>query len=190
MNKFDGDEDMGDEGMDDEGMDDEGMDDEGMDDDIMGGEDSQTTPEEMGESWADLGFDIASKRIAQGITPNNFNEEEDIDNPHHHISRIADEMFVENKVENILSNYFVINESEKRFNKEVEANRKIVKKITSKEVENEIKRLSESVKQEISSIRFLKEKEGAKLVGKTNKNNLIFEIKDKQFKISPQGIIL
>jgi hypothetical protein len=190
MNKFDGDEDMGDEGMDDEGMDDEGMDDEGMDDDIMGGEDSQTTPEEMGESWADLGFDIASKRIAQGITPNNFNEEEDIDNPHHHISRIADEMFVENKVENILSNYFVINESEKRFNKEVEAKRKIVKKITSKEVENEIKRLSESVKQEISSIRFLKEKEGAKLVGKTNKNNLIFEIKDKQFKISPQGIIL
>ena len=80
-------------------------------DDIMGDEEPPTeepgieepTGGEMGESWADLGYQIGAKRIAQGITPGNFKEEEDIDNSHHHhIRRIADEMFVENKVENIL----------------------------------------------------------------------------------------
>jgi len=184
MNKFDGEEGMGEEGMDDEGMDDD------MPPPPPNDESDETTPAEMGESWADLGSEIAAKTVAKGITPGQFKEEEDFDNPHHHISRIADEMFVENKVENILSNYFVISESEKRFNKEIDAKRKIVKKITTREVEKEIKRLSESVKQEISSIKFLKEKSGARLVGKTNKNNLVFEINNKQFKISPEGRIL
>lgn len=191
MNKFEG------EDMEDEGMGSEDMGDEDMSDDIIGTEDSESSEDEMqpeggemGESWADLGFNIGAQRIAQGVTPGHFKEEEDMDNPHHHISRIADEMFVENKVENILSNYFVITESEKKFNREVNAERKIVKKITTKEIEKEIKRLSESVKQEVSSIKFFKEREGVKLVGKTNKNNLIFEIKNKQFKISPEGRII
>ena len=166
MNKFEGE---GDEDMDNEDM---------SNDDIMGDEEPPTeepgieepTGGEMGESWADLGYQIGAKRIAQGITPGNFKEEEDIDNSHHHhIRRIADEMFVENKVENILSRYFIVSENEKRFNKEIDATRKIVKKITTKEVEGEIKRLSETAKQEITSIKFIKERGGRPIAKKVDK---------------------
>jgi len=52
------------------------MDDEGMDDDMPppppNDESDETTPAEMGESWADLGSEIAVKTVAKGITPGQF----------------------------------------------------------------------------------------------------------------------
>jgi hypothetical protein len=117
-------------------------------------------------------------------------EEDDDDEDKHHVSRIADEMFVENKVESILSKYFTITEGEKEFNDKVNKERKIVKTITKKEITKEISRLSENVIQEISSRKFLKENQSAKFIGKTNKKNLVFELGNKQYKVSTTGNII
>lgn len=185
MNKFDGDEDMGDEGFDYE----EGMDDETApppSDDEMG--DEEQPAGEMGESWNDFGSEIAGKSLAKMMTPSQFSEVGEMEEDH--VGRIADELFVENKIENILTKYFTITESEKKFNKTVGINRKNSNKINEKSIAKEIKRLSENVHQEIGSRKFLNEHKNSKLIGKTNKKNLVFEIGNKQYKISPNGDII
>ena len=188
MNKFDGEEDMGDEDFDYE----EGMDsDEDMGDtapaSIDTGDEEQPAGE-MGETWDALGSEIAGKSLAKAMTPGQFSEGGEMEEDH--VGRIADELFVENKVENILSKYFTITESEKKFNKTVDINRKNGNKINEKSIAKEIKRLSENVIQEVSSRKFLSENKNAKLVGKTNKRNLVFEIGTKQFKVLTNGNII
>jgi len=191
MNKFDGEEDMGDEDMGDSDMSDGDMGDEDMGDtapaSIDTGDEEQPAGE-MGETWDALGSEIAGKSLAKAIVPGQFSEGGEMEEDH--IGRIADELFVENKVENILSKYFTITESEKKFNNKVSNERKTVKKITSKEIQKEIKRLSENVIQEVNSRKFLNENKNAKLIGKTNKRNLVFEIGNKQFKVLTNGNII
>jgi len=185
MNKFDGEEDMGDEDF---GSEDD-MDDETApppSDDEMG--DVELPAGEMGETWDALGSEIAGKSLAKAMTPGQFSEVGEMEEDH--IGRIADELFVENKVENILTRYFTITENEKKFNNKISNERKIVKKITSKEIQKEIKRLSENVIQEVNSRKFLNENKNAKLIGKTNKRNLVFEIGNKQFKVLTNGNII
>jgi len=185
MSKF---EDVGEEsdmsGMEDE----EGSDDEEATPPPPMGDEGEEPSSEMGESWDTLGTDIATKTLSKMITPGQFKEEEDEDAGH--IGMIADELFVESKIEDILTKYFVISEDEKKFNKVIESNRKTTNKIKTKNVSEEIKRLSESVKQEITSKKFIREKTNVKFVGKTNKKNLVFESNNKQYKITPEGNIL
>jgi hypothetical protein len=50
--------------------------------------------------------------------------------------------------------------------------------------------LSETIEQELASRKFLEENSSFVFVGKTNKNNLIFENNKKQIKISPDGFVL
>ena len=153
--------------------------------------------EEVGEmtegdnAWGDFAETLVTNKMADAITPKFFKGdvgEEDED--HKHINNFAEEMFVEQKIENILSNYFTITESEQKFNKSLESNRKIVKKITKKEIAKEIARLSENVIQEVSSRKFLSENSNAKFIGKSNKKNLVFEIGNKQYKVSTNGDII
>ncbi len=63
------------------------------------------------------------------------------------------------------------------------------KNIVRKKMSQVIK-LSETIEQELASKKFLEENSNFQFVGKTNKKNLVFENKDKQIKISPDGIIL
>lgn len=188
MNKFDGEEDMGDEDF---GSEDDMDSDEDMGDtapaSIDTGDEEQPAGE-MGETWDALGSEIAGKSLAKAMTPGQFSEGGEMEEDH--IGRIADELFVENKVENILSKYFTITESEKKFNKTVDINRKNGNKINEKSIAREIKRLSENVIQEVSSRKFLSENKNAKLIGKTNKRNLVFEIGTKQFKVLTNGNII
>ena len=51
----------------------------------------------------------------------------------------------------------------------------------------EIKRLSESVQQEVSAKKFLKENVNAKLVGKTISKGLVFEVEDMKLNVSTKG---
>ena len=184
MSKF---EDVGEE-SDMSGMgDEEGSDDEEATPPPPMGDEGEEPSAEMGESWDTLGTDIATKTLSKMITPGQFKEE---DEDAGHIGMIADELFVESKIEDILTKYFVISEDEKKFNKKVESNRKILKKVNTKNISEEIKRLSESVKQEITSKQFIKDKSNVKFVGKTNKKNLVFESNNKQYKITPEGNIL
>ena len=77
-----------------------------------------------------------------------------------------------------------------RSNKERNAQKKIQKLSEVKKQMKEVVKLTESIEQELASKKFLEENEGAKIVGKTNKNNLVFENKGKQIKISPEGLLV
>lgn len=146
---------------------------------------------EMGGSYSDLGNDIAMKTMMKAMTPGQFSEEdEEDDDDNSHIGRIADSVFMEAKVEDVLMGYFNISEGEKKFNNKIGKTRLEQKKIQKSKRNLEIKRLSESLDQEIASRKFLSENKSASFVGKTNKKNLIFKNNNKQTKITPNGKII
>jgi hypothetical protein len=53
----------------------------------------------------------------------------------------------------------------------------------------EVMRLTETVEQAFISKKYLTENDGSVFVGKTNMNNLVFENKGKQVKVSPEGFL-
>jgi hypothetical protein len=142
---------------------------------------------DMDGSYSDLGKDIAMKTMMKAMTPGQFNEEDDDDS---HIGRIADSVFMEAKVENVLMGYFNISEGEKKFNGKIGKTRLEQKKNQKSKRNLEIKRLSESLDQEIAARKFLNENKSASFVGKTNKKNLVFETNNKQIKVTPKGRII
>lgn len=175
MNKFEGIE--GEEGMSTE----EPMDTDELDTDIdidteMGGDETgmedETTTSEIGEdSWGE----------------STLEETNEVDDDEKHIGNIADSIFVESKIDKVLSKYFVVTEGEKKFNSDIQTERK---KLKAGELKFEVKRLSETNIQEQKTIKLLKENSGAKFIGKTNKKNLVVEINNKQYKISPFGKLI
>ena len=100
---------------------------------------------------------------------------------------IFDHIFKESKVDKVISKYFEVSKKEI-----MESNqRKIQKeKIELKKTINDVVKLTETIEQELSSKKFLEENKGSKLIGKTNKNNLVFEFNKKQYKISPEGLVI
>ena len=106
------------------------------------------------------------------------------------INAIMDGMFTESKVDKILSKYFVETPEEKELNESKKVQTYIKKKINKVSVMEEVKNLSETIEQELTSEFILRENENAKFVGKTNLKNLIFENEGKQIKVSPKGEIL
>jgi hypothetical protein len=214
MTRFEDNEDMGDEDMD---MPEEPeMDDEGMDmpeEPDMG--DEELPEGEIGEEWEgtmdgdyDLGFSDEPKRRRHPKSPMeemNINKAvtdkyselirnkmgDMMEDDHTEgMGRIFDEIFSESKVDKILSKYFQESPNEKRLNEE-RGVRKFVEKKTHKVKQmKEVKRLSESIDQEVTSEKFMTRYSKAELIGKTNKRNLVFEVNGKQFKITPDGAIL
>jgi hypothetical protein len=85
---------------------------------------------------------------------------------------MIENMFTESKVDRILSRYFESenNNSDKQLRK--------------------IKTISESFTQEKASTNLLKKYPTAKLIGKTKKNNLVFEINNERVGVTPTGRIL
>lgn len=94
------------------------------------------------------------------------------------VGDMLETIFSESKVDNVLEKYFVINESEKTVNNNKSVNTK------------KARRLSESISQEVASIKFMKENPKAECVGKTNKGNIVFESDSTKFRISSKGMIL
>jgi hypothetical protein len=96
---------------------------------------------------------------------------------------ILDSIFKESKVDKVISKYFEpslseINESIKR------------KKSKINVVMESVIKMTETIEQELAAKQFLKENTGFKFVGITNKKNLVFENKEEQVRISPEGFIL
>ena len=106
------------------------------------------------------------------------------------INAIMDGMFTESKVDKILSKYFIETPEEKELNESKKVQTYIKKKINKVSVMEEVKNLSETIEQELTSEFILRENEGAKFIGKTNLKNLVFENEGKQIKVSPKGEIL
>ncbi len=63
-------------------------------------------------------------------------------------------------------------------------------KINKIETKNEIHRLSETKNQRLSAFYLLEENTNAKIIGLTNKKNLVFTINGKQVKVTPNGDII
>jgi hypothetical protein len=106
------------------------------------------------------------------------------------INAIMDGIFTESKVDKILSKYFVETPEEKELNESKKVQTYIKKKINKVGVMEEVKNLSETIEQELTSEFILRENENAKFIGKTNLKNLVFENEGKQIKVSPKGEIL
>jgi len=103
---------------------------------------------------------------------------------------MVDELFGESKVDKVLEKYFVITEEEKQITESKKIKKFLTEKVKGITVKKEIKRLSETIEQELTSEFLVKENENIKFLGKTNKNNLVFEADGKQFKVSPKGELL
>ena len=105
------------------------------------------------------------------------------------IGEMIEGIFSESKVDNILKKYFKIDEKEKK----MIADKKralIENKIKRKKLAEHISKISESISQEISSKRFLSENKDAKFLGKSQLNNIIFEVDKKRYKINTKGDII
>jgi len=188
--------DVEEEGMEGEEMDTEG---EGME-----GEVTEPQPEaEVGEGYDNFGGafnDYLGAAYTSKMSDNLMNEfdDEEYDEyeneyPKHgsrgKIRRYDDEetfedLFNESKVDKIISNYFAVDKNEKLIKEEKQ--QKNLKKLNEKEVY----RLSETIKQERSSLKFMEENPKAILVGATVKKNLVFKEGIKEFRITPNGQVI
>ena len=103
---------------------------------------------------------------------------------------IMDHIFGESKVDKVISKYFEVTKKEILENRERNAQKQIQKISEVKRQMKEVVKLTETIEQELASKKFLEENKGAKVVGLTNKKNLVFENKGKQVKISPEGLLV
>jgi hypothetical protein len=103
---------------------------------------------------------------------------------------IIDSIFSESPVDKVISKYFEISKKEILENKEKTAKKKLAIVSEVRKQMKEIVKLTESVEQELAAQKFLEENLSAKIIGKTNKKNLVFENKGKEVKISPEGLLV
>ena len=144
--------------------------------------------------------------IGKDMIDSVFNEEDDIDSnpsrhrarkntygmkPHHadHVESMIEGLFTESKVDSILKGYFKIDSKEKQLMEEKKNSQKLIKEDKKQKI-SKIKSLSESISQEVGATKFLNNNPSAKLVGKTNKKNLVFEMNDEQIRVNTKGEIL
>jgi len=163
IDKFDEDsEDMGDDMGDDMGGDD------------MGGEDF-TDDTEVEDIQADMDMPVESE----------MEEDEDFGN-----GAILDHIFGESKIDKVISKYFEITKKEIMESREKVAKKKVAKISEVRKQMGAVVKLTETIEQELASQQFLTKNSSAKIIGKTNKKNLVFENKGKQVRITPEGQIL
>jgi hypothetical protein len=105
-------------------------------------------------------------------------------------TQIYDSLYKESKVDRVLSKYFEITESEKKFVEDLKKERKSLTESQLNVIKSKIEEMSETIEQELAGLEFIKENSDFRFVGKTNLKNLVFENKDKQVKVSPEGIVL
>ena len=167
LSKFDDEDDYGDDEYGDLNIsnDDEDLSGEDLEDPELGGEDVES-PELGGEE----------------VNP--------VEEPKEGYQNMMDSIFSESRVENVLSNYFNITPSEKLILDKKRKKTYINEKLNNVKQKKEIIIMSETINQRVSANKILNEYENSKLVGKTNKNNLIFLINGEQVKVTPSGRIL
>ena len=149
---------------------------EGGDD--MDGEDF-TDDTEVEDIQADMDMPIESEMYEED------EEEGDYGN-----GAILDHIFGESKVDKVISKYFEVSKKEILESREKTAKKKIKQISESRKQMGAVIKLTETIEQELASKKFLEKNTSAKIVGITNKKNLVFENKGKQVRISPEGQIL
>jgi hypothetical protein len=124
--------------------------------------------------------------------PTDVDMEMDIEmgEPAESAGHIFDELFKESKVDKVLSKYFEVSETEKNHLEKLQEERNEKKFKLVKESMNKVEKLSVSESQKLAGVKFIEENTDFNFIGRTNKNNLVFENKDKQVKVSPEGLVL
>ena len=140
--------------------------------DDMGGEDL-TDDSEVEDIQSDMDIPVESEM------------EEDYGN-----GAIIDSIFSESPVDKVISKYFEVTKKEILENKEKTAKKKLQLVSEVRKQMKSIIKLTETVEQELAAQKFLEENISAKIIGKTNKKNLVFENKGKEVKISPEGLLV
>ena len=148
-----------------------------MSGDDMGGEDF-TDDTEVEDIQADMDMPIESEMYEE-------DGEEDYGN-----GAILDHIFGESKIDKVISKYFEITKKEIMESREKVAKKKVAKISEVRKQMGAVVKLTETIEQELASQKFLTQNTSAKIVGKTNKKNLVFENKGKQVRITPEGQIL
>lgn len=113
-----------------------------------------------------------------------------MDEPVESSGHIFDALFKESKVDKVLSKYFEVTENEKNQLEKIQEERKQDKLKIVNEMMSKISKFSISESQKLAGTKFLEENLDFDFIGRTNKNNLVFENKEKQVKVSPEGIVL
>jgi hypothetical protein len=98
-------------------------------------------------------------------------------------------LFTESKVDSILKGYFKVEGNEKRLIESKKRQTKLISENKKTKI-NKIKQLSESISQEVGARKLIEKYPNAKLVGKTNKQNLVFEMNDEQLRVNTKGQII
>jgi hypothetical protein len=164
LTRFDGEEES-DYGMEDMGSEEDDVD---IDTEIDLDTEEEPAPEEMGEGWMD---------------EMEFKEE-------NFVNSALQTIFNESTIEKVLKGYVVISENEKKFLKDKKKTQKTISESRKVRYSKEIERLSITEEQKEISNRIVENFPFITFVGKTNKGNLVFENKNKQLKVSPEGNIL
>ena len=163
---------------------------EGQEEDLggddMDGEDL-TDDSEVEDIQADMDIPMEGEMEEGGYYENEDMEEEDMDYGN---GAIIDSIFGESKVDKVISKYFEISKKEIVESRERNAKKKLTKIAEVRKQMKEVVKLTETIEQELASQKFLIENSLAKIVGVTNKKNLVFENRGKQIRITPEGQIL
>ena len=163
---------------------------EGQEEDLggddMDGEDL-TDDSEVEDIQADMDIPMEGEMEEGDYYENEDMEEEDMDYGN---GAIIDSIFGESKVDKVISKYFEISKKEIVENQERNAKKKLSKIAEVRKQMKEVVKLTETIEQELASQNFLTKNATAKIVGVTNKKNLVFENKGKQVRITPEGQIL
>ena len=154
--------------------------------DDMDGEDL-TDDSEVEDIQADMDIPMEGEMEEGGYYENEDMEEEDMDYGN---GAIIDSIFGESKVDKVISKYFEISKKEIVENQERNAKKKLSKIAEVRKQMKEVVKLTETIEQELASQNFLTKNATAKIVGVTNKKNLVFENRGKQVRITPEGQIL
>jgi hypothetical protein len=163
---------------------------EGQEEDLggddMDGEDL-TDDSEVEDIQSDMDIPMEGEMEEGGYYENEDMEEEDMDYGN---GAIIDSIFGESKVDKVISKYFEISKKEIVENQERNAKKKLSKIAEVRKQMKEVVKLTETIEQELASQNFLTKNATAKIVGVTNKKNLVFENRGKQIRITPEGQIL
>jgi hypothetical protein len=141
-------------------------------------------------SGEDYEFELNRKNRKDNEHPLKINPRKSISKDNQGNGAIFDGIFGESKVDKVISKYFEHTKKEIRESQEKQIEKTLRKKTQVKQIMDSVVKMTETVEQELSAEKFLKENTGCNFVGKTNKKNLVFETKKGQIKITPTGEII
>jgi hypothetical protein len=166
----------------------------GQEDD-MDGED-MTDDSEVEDIQADMDVPVEGYELGEDYEDSRYSEDYDEDYDSKRVKgysnngAIFDSIFGESQVDKVISKYFEVSKSEIREQKERQVQKQVQKRTIVKTIMESVTKMTETIEQELAAEKFVKENINSKIIGVTNKKNLVFETKSGQVKITPNGEIL